>query len=93
MRDFGRLSTVAAALAAFAGGVWVGSAQPTTAQSAAAGNQNMRFLLDSSSEGSMFMIDTWTGETWTLAPAGVDGRNLRQWVRMVAREAQPRRPQ
>lgn len=70
-----RLVVVAAVVAVT---TWLTSNLP--AQSTTPAPQPGRYMLEAASEGSVFKIDTVTGETWTLAPANVDSASLRQWI-------------
>ena len=63
---------------AFAAGLWFGSVHPSMAQPAVVGGKEVRYMLSSASDGGMFMVDTWNGETWTLVMG--ETKPLKQWV-------------
>src|ERR1051325_1042307 len=65
---------------------WIVSARRTSAETAITSSQGTRYLLESASDGSMFKIDTWSGETWSLTPSNVD-RVPKQWIRIPDHEA------
>jgi hypothetical protein len=72
-------------------GLWIGSTRTSSAQPSLPANSHVRYSLTSTAEGTMLMLDTWTGDTWLLAPGGTDARNLRQWVKLLGRDVGPRR--
>ncbi len=72
-------------------GVALGSVERSVAQPVPA-SQNMRYILSGASEGSMFMVETWTGETWTLCPPGAETKTLRHWMPLERGKPGPQPP-
>jgi hypothetical protein len=81
-----RLTCVGIGLAGimFVAGLWLGAVEKTSAQAPIPSGQNTRYLLTAASEGSMFMIDTWTGDTWALVPGKLLG--AKEWARLGNRD-------
>ena len=64
--------------AAFAAGLWIGSVHPSRADTPLVGGKEVRYMLSSASDGVMYKIDTWSGETWTLVMGDV--RPMKDWA-------------
>ena len=78
---FDRMQTVGFGVLVFAAGLWLGSIEKTSAQAPVGTSPNMRFLLsDPANDGSLFMIDSTSGETWTLVMG--DAKPAKQWVNL-----------
>ena len=70
--------------------LWSGLTRTGEAQQVVPAGGSVRYMLQSSTDSTMYMVDSWTGDTWTLVGSGVDARNLRQWSRMREIETGPR---